>query len=675
MRNLQTNPRPIIISEKPPLSEEEARLIYTATGFYPWHITFEQLEGWLSKEENPRSALLNGLFAYGGVMLFEHDVDFLEAKTQDFMNLAKGSLIDFSFLSDEELGDETFDTYSVADIRSLIPISQMLLGNKPPEQSYNFTFLEHLVSKGFLAEQTLQLIREGSVNTDLSAHQLFHDGYDFRTKYLFPSDVSLSAEFSEGEDVLCGFQKSMSQPSEGYLAFTREQARELQSEGKRVIFSAQNINHEDFSFIASTCDGFIICAEKEEGDAHLIDHLVGMSGLYFSDDEENSLSVTDGQLQCGDKSLKFGDFVVLDTNDSRLITANASAHTTEPYPEFSRQFLQACDTYRHKKSQFGVHVNISNPMDTAKVNDLNVDGIGLVRTEYFFLSEDRITCLKSALADADSQAIANFQAYQKSDFTTFFNGLNGHNDDFQVTVRLLDPKPSELLDTEERQRLKERTQTDDDPRGVQIISTTPELYSAQASAVLQAAQETGFHGDLRILVPFVSSGEEMRMASQIIEGSASQVGFEGALKIGVMLETFNSLTNIKDIVPHADFANIGPKDLTVEFLGGLREHQRDEIKAFLSGRCEDYRDLPFGDKRPYENLHSEIKEKLGTALAEARAIKPDFEVVVCGDEIWDSNSSLKFAVQHTQGVSVPLNQRSVASSKFVTCHHIFKPTS
>lgn len=671
MRNLQTNPKLIIVSQKPHFTEEEARLVYTATGFYPWHIELSKLEEWLADDEKPKSKLINGFFGHGQVMVFEHDAPFLGAKTQDFIETAKGSLIDFVFLSDTAPATGQPDIYSSADLRSLVPVSQMLLGADTPSQNYNFGLFEYLQDKGFLAEQAVQFIRDNGGNPDLSSHQLFHDARDYRIKYLFPSGVTLTSDFSEEDDVLCSFRKPLSQPAEGHIAFTREQVKQLQAQGKNAIFVAQNIDLKNINFISEACHGYVICEEAQEGDAHLIDHLWGIPGLSFGNDEgENKLQVDNGTLRYGGKVLQFGDFVVLDTKDKRLITANASADTKEPYPQFSRQFVQACDRYRRSKTDFNVCVNVRTPNDAEKINGLDIDGIGLVRTEYFFLTPEKIACLKSALADADPQAIADFQTFQKDDFSDFFGRLGNCDPEFSVTVRLLDPKPSELLDEDERLRLKERAGTDHDPRGVQIISATPDLYAAQSYSVFQAAQEHGFQGDLRVLVPFVSSGAEMEAARKIVEDSAAQSGFKGSIKIGVMLETFNALANIEDIVQHADFANVGPKDLTIEFLDGLREHQREEIKALLKDRYGDSDDIPYQDKRPHEHLHSKIKEQVADALQKARKIKPDFEVIVCGDEIHESSSSVNFALQHTQGVSVPINQRSIAGTKFTVCHHV-----
>lgn len=670
IRNIKENPRLFIVSQKPPLTEEEVRLVYTATGFYPQHIELAWMEEYLADSKKPKSKLINNFFAYGGVMVFEHDAPFLGAKTQDFIETAKGSLIDFIFLSDTMSATDQPDFYSSADIRSLIPASQMILGTDTPTQSYNLRFFEYLQAKGFLAEQAVQLIQGNSCNPDLSSHQLFHNDTDYRIKYLFPSRVTLTSDFSEEEDVLCSFRKSSSQVAEGHIAFTREDIKQLQVEGNRAIFVAQNIDVKNIGFTSKAYHGYVVCEEVQEGDASLIDHLAETPGLSFGDNKNgNRLQVENETLRYGDMVLKFGDFVVLDTQCKRLITANASANTKEPYPQFSSQFVKVCDKYRRSKTDFNVCVNINHPDDVDKINDLDIDGIGLVRTEYFFLTPEKIACLKSALADSDPQAITDFQTYQKDDFARFFCRLGSRSPEFPVTVRLLDPKPSELLDEDERLRLKKRAGTDHDPRGVQIISTTPDLYAAQSFSVLQAAQEQGFQGDLRILVPFVSSGEEMEAARKIIEDSAAKSGFKGTVKIGAMLENFNALANIENIVQHADFANIGPKDLTIEFLDGLRKHQWEEVKALLKGRYGDGNEVPYEDEIPYEHLHSKIKEQVADALEKARQIKPDFKVIVCGDEIHESSSSVGFAFRHTQGVSVPINQRIVAGTKFIVCHH------
>lgn len=675
MTQLKRNPHLIIVSRKPLFTEEESHLIYAATGFYPWHVDLEKLEARLEEGNEPESKLINSFFGYGEVMIFEHDIPFLGVRTQDFVNNIKSDLIDCIFVSNTGVATQAVtnfpDVYSVNDVRSLISLSKRLLGIEISEQRYGLDFFDYLRDKDFLSEQSIELIRHQGDNPELAAHQLFHDSYDDRVKYFFPSGVTLNPGFSDRENALSSFKKTMSQPVEGYLAFTKEQVKQIQSEGKSAIFVSQNINLEDISFIMESCEGLIICEEKDHGDAHLLDHLTGIPGLYFFQDfNGNILKVENKRLLYADKILEFGSFVVLDTGAGRLLTANASTATKQLYPQFSNQLVKQCDEHRRLKTQFKICVNMSHANDVSKIDDLDIDGIGLVRTEYFFLTLEKIACLKSAMVEPTLQAITDFQNYQKGDFSKLFNDLGQRKPEFFVTVRLLDPKPSELLNEIERNHLKDRLQLESDPRGVQIISAAPELYLAQSVSLFRAAQEQKFDGELSVLVPFVSSGKEMKFAREIIEEGLSKSGFKGTVRIGTMLETFEALANIESIVLYADFANIGPKDLTIEFLEGLCKHQHEEIREFLSSRYGDNENMPFYDKRPHEHLHSTIKAQIGEALEKARRIKPGFEVIVCGDEIYKSNPSLDFALRHTQGISVPINRKSIAETKFIISHHV-----
>jgi len=472
----------------------------------------------------------------------------------------------------------------------------MLVGIGNGEKIQSPDFLAYLQTKGFIAEEALRFTAPDNRDVKLSARQMFHDAYDYRVKYLLPSGVSLADAFDAERDVMSSFTRGASQPTEGHLAFTKEQARELVSEGKKAIFATQNIDIRDFRFIGDLCGGIVVCEKKEEGDAHLLDHLIGFPGLHFANGENGTqLRVRDGGLESGQVRLEYGAHVVLDTKGKRLITANASANTTEPYPEFSRLFLQACDGYRASQGDFKILANVSSFRDVAAVPFLGVDGVGLIRTEYFFLKAAKVACLRKVLVDNDPSALAALQEYQYQDFLKVFKALP-NNQSFPITVRLLDPKPSELLTADERDKLRQRAKLAVDPRGVQILKTTPHLYAAQANAIFRAAKEVCLPNDLRILVPFVSVGEEMKTARMAVEDGAAQAGFVRRFSVGAMLETFSALTNIGDVVPHADFANVGPKDLTIEFLGGLREHQTDAIKTLLKERYGDK--VPWPDERP-----------------------------------------------------------------------------
>jgi phosphoenolpyruvate-protein phosphotransferase (PTS system enzyme I) len=181
----------------------------------------------------------------------------------------------------------------------------------------------------------------------------------------------------------------------------------------------------------------------------------------------------------------------------------------------------------------GTHVallaNIGGVQDAEAAGALDLEGVGLFRTEFVFLSADKAPTV-------DEQA----EIYRK-----VFAPFGGR----RVVVRTLDAgadKPLAFADLgpEENPALGRR--------GLRLSAERPELLDAQLEALAVAAKDTG--ADVRVMAPMVATVEEAAWF-------ARRVRENGLPKAGVMIEVPGAALRSAHVLAEVDFGSLGTNDL------------------------------------------------------------------------------------------------------------------
>jgi phosphotransferase system enzyme I (PtsI) len=173
--------------------------------------------------------------------------------------------------------------------------------------------------------------------------------------------------------------------------------------------------------------------------------------------------------------------------------------------------------------------NIGGVDDAVSAGALDLEGVGLFRTEFVFLSATKAPTVEE----------------QTQIYREVFAPFEGR----RVVVRTLDAgadKPLKFADLgpEENPALGRR--------GLRLSAERPDLLDAQLEALAIAAKETG--ADVRVMAPMVATAEEAAWF-------ARRVRENGLPKAGVMIEVPGAALRARDVLGEVDFGSLGTNDL------------------------------------------------------------------------------------------------------------------
>lgn len=189
--------------------------------------------------------------------------------------------------------------------------------------------------------------------------------------------------------------------------------------------------------------------------------------------------------------------------------------------------------------------NIGNRQDTSKVEEHNLSGVGLLRTECLFLNQSRPPTLRQHIAHYEFLAtqLSNRPAVIRTldlggDKVPFFLNANGEKNPIMGM------------------------------RGLRYSLVEKRMFRTQLKAIVRC-WHTG--ANLSVLFPMVLGAGDLDKAIEILDEVLEQEGCSCRLPLGAMIETPSAVFQIEEIIDAVDFVTIGTNDLTQFILAADRE--------------------------------------------------------------------------------------------------------
>jgi len=246
-------------------------------------------------------------------------------------------------------------------------------------------------------------------------------------------------------------------------------------------------------------------------------------------------------------ALSGGEFVILD-GSAGTITVNPTAEEiadAAARSEAERTAYEAltdlrlADSVTRDGTAIVLRANVDRPEEAAGAALTGADGVGLMRTEFLVVG-------RTTMPDEEEQYReyrAVLQAFPGRAVIIRTYDIGGD----KLPVGGFPAEPNPFLGW----------------RAIRMCLDQPALFKGQLRALLRAA----VHGDLRVMLPLVTSVGEVRQTRYLLDEAAAELQAEGLafrrdIPLGVMIETPAAAIGAESFVGEVEFFSIGSNDLT-----------------------------------------------------------------------------------------------------------------